>query len=337
MPSHWAPVSSHPPAHIILRTESLYFSATCFAKCPAKALVSASCSSIIAENPLQHNGALVEFSASKFNRWLTAKMSKHLSAKGGSPPPLFSPSLFTHAVYPSPFSLSLFTHPLIHSLSISSLFDGSICYTMSGGGAKQHHPPTHILSFTFSFTFTLTLSFTLTLGFQLRNQWFLIAEPMVFLYRTKRNRRFCIKITKSKQWFFHRGKQNNRWFSREKRNRTIGFSCGNLWFSTFEPPVMLFLLQSYPQALSVVHKVSTDYSQIIHRIFSLLLLFSHNKTASPQIYTGWLLLFRFSFLLVEVRYSALVYAWRCLRSTRTSSFMSIGLATWAFMPWARHF
>jgi len=40
-------------------------------------------------------------------------MSNYLSAKGGGPPPLFSPSLFTHAIYPAPLSPSLFTTPFI--------------------------------------------------------------------------------------------------------------------------------------------------------------------------------------------------------------------------------
>jgi len=112
---------------------------------------SASCSSIIAENLSQRNGALVEFSASKFNHWLTAKISNYLSAKGGSPPPLFSPPPFNHAIYPSPFSPpffihavysspfspSLFAHPLIHSLSRNALSDGSVyCVVVM---KKQHH------------------------------------------------------------------------------------------------------------------------------------------------------------------------------------------------------
>ena len=59
-------------------------------------------------------------------------MPKLLLANSGGPPPLFSPPPFTQASYPQLFTHCFSSTPLIHSPSHAALFDGSICYTMSG-------------------------------------------------------------------------------------------------------------------------------------------------------------------------------------------------------------
>ena len=113
---------------------------------------------------------------------------------------------------------------------------------------------------------------------------------MVFNRITKRNRRFCIKITKLKQWFFHRRKQNNRWLSRKKRNRTIGFSCQNLWFSTSEPSVSPSFLQSCPQMFIVYPQSAITYQQAITvypQAFSAVLHFSKTKTTGSILPNRW--------------------------------------------------